>query len=209
MVFLFGGCTGFRAASDINAGRQALVINNNEQALAYFQRAVQSDPNYVFTSDAFRETAWTYLGRAQYQAGKFEEAEQSFRRALQVYPGDFLARLYLGLTLARAGNLAQALRELDGGLKATHEWLEYMQISRAYTSFWDPLRQIRSEIERDLDLIGGKDIDWPKLIESAEWIGQQMEEEVDRVRRDERRWRDRERDVGTRSGIGLGIGVGF
>jgi hypothetical protein len=120
-----------------------------------------------------------------------------------------LARLYLGLTLARAGNLAQALRELDGGLNATHEWLEYMQISRAYTSFWDPLRQIRSEIERDLDLIGGKDIDWPKLIESAEWIGQQMEEEVDRVRRDERRWRDRERDVGTRSGIGLGIGIGF
>lgn len=185
-----------------------MLINNTEQALAYFQRAVERDPNYVFVSDAFRESVWTYLGRAQYRAGRFREAQESFRRALEVYPDDFMARLYLGLTLARLGSHSGGLGEIQAGLKAMHEWLEYMQVSRAYTAFWDPLRQIRSEIEKDLDMIGGKDIDWPKLIESAEWIGQQMEEEVDRVRQDERRFRDREFDRG-RSGVGIGIGIGF
>jgi hypothetical protein len=36
-------------------------------------------------------------------------------------------------------------------------------------------------------VISGKDINWPKLIESAESVGRQMEEEVDHIRRDEQR----------------------
>jgi tetratricopeptide (TPR) repeat protein len=207
-LFAVAACASFSVSGDVQAGRQALLINNTEQALGYFQRAVERNPNYIFTSDAFRESVWTYLGRAQYRAGRLREARESFQRALAVYPDDFLARLYLGLTLARLENRTAALGETQGGLKAMHEWLEYMQVSRAYTAFWDPLRQIRSEIEKDLDMIGGKDIDWPKLMESAEWIGQQLEEEVDRVRQDERRFRDREFDRDHR-GIGIGIGIGF
>jgi tetratricopeptide (TPR) repeat protein len=207
-LFAVTACASFSVSGDVQAGRQALLINNTEQALGSFQRAVERDPNYIFTSDAFRESVWTYLGRAQYRAGRLREARESFQRALAVYPDDFLARLYLGLTLARLENRTDALGEAQAGLKAMHEWLEYMQVSRAYTAFWDPLRQIRSEIEKDLDMIGGKDIDWPKLMESAEWIGQQLEEEVDRVRQDERRFRDREFDRDHR-GIGIGIGIGF
>jgi tetratricopeptide (TPR) repeat protein len=206
-LFWLAACT-FQVAGDVQAGRQALLINNTEQALGYFQRAVERDPNYFFISDAFRESVWTYLGQAQYRAGRFKEAQQSFERALTIYPDDFMARLYLGLTLARLENPSAGFRETQAGLKAMHEWLEYMQRSRAYTAFWDPLRQIRTEIEKTLDMIGGKDIDSPKLIESAEWIGHQMEVEVDRVRQDERRFRDREFDR-DRPGIGIGIGIGF
>jgi tetratricopeptide (TPR) repeat protein len=209
-LFSVAACASFRVAGDVQAGRQALLIDNTEQALAYFQRAVERDPNYLFISDAFRESVWTYLGRAQYRAGRFREAQESFQRAFAVYPDDFMARLYLGLTLARLENRSDGLRETQAGLKAMHEWLEYMQVSRAYTAYWDPLRQIRSEIEKGLDTVGGKDVDWPKLIESAEWIGQQMEIEVDRVRQDERRFRDREFDRDRPGvGIGIGIGVGF
>jgi tetratricopeptide (TPR) repeat protein len=202
------GCVSFQVPSDVQAGRQALIINNTDEALGYFQRAAERDPNYVFVSDAFRESVWTYLGRAQYRAGRLNQAQQSFQRALTVYPDDFMARLYLGLTQARLENPAAGLRDTQAGLKAMHEWLEYMQTSRAYTAFWDPLRHIRSEIQKDLDMIGGKEVDWPKLIESAEWIGHQMEVEVDRVRQDERRFRDREFDR-DRPGIGVGIGIGF
>jgi tetratricopeptide (TPR) repeat protein len=138
--------------------------------------------------------------------GRFQEARQSLERALSVDPNDYLARLYLGLTLARRGNSSQALKELQTGLQGLYDFLEYMQSSRPYTAYWDPLRQIRSEIQNDLDMISGKDIDWPKLIDSAEWVGRQMEEEVDRVRRDEeRRLRNRDFPPG-RGGIGIGIG---
>jgi hypothetical protein len=34
-------------------------------------------------------------------------------------------------------------------------------------------------------MIAGKDIDWPKLIASAEWVGKKFEEESDVARQDE------------------------
>jgi hypothetical protein len=34
-------------------------------------------------------------------------------------------------------------------------------------------------------MIDGKEINWEKLISSCEWVGQKMEEEVDRATKDE------------------------
>jgi hypothetical protein len=34
-------------------------------------------------------------------------------------------------------------------------------------------------------MIAGKDIDWPKLIASGEWVGKKFEEESDVARQDE------------------------
>jgi hypothetical protein len=57
-------------------------------------------------------------------------------------------------------------------------------------------------------MISGRDIDWEKLIASAEWIGRKVEEELDVARQDERReFRDRD-NFGIR-GSGVGIGIGF
>jgi len=202
------GCVAFRVSGDVQSGRQALLTNKDEQALGYFQRAAESDPNYVFIYDTFREGIWTYLGRAQYGVGRLDEARHSLERALSVNQDDSLAKLYLGLTLARRSHDSQAVKQIQSGLQALYDWLEYMQSSRPYTDYWDPLRQIRSEIKTDLDMISGKDIDWPKLIDSAEWVGRQMEEEIERVRRDEER-RLRNKDFFPGSGVGLGVGIGY
>jgi tetratricopeptide (TPR) repeat protein len=185
-----------------------LLTNKDEQALGYFQRAAESDPNYVFIYDLFHEGVWTYLGRTQYRLGRFDEARQSLEHAVSADPDDTLAKLYLGLTLARRSHDSQAVKQLQSALQALYDWLEYMQWSRPFTDYWDPLRQIRSEIKKDLDIISGEDIDWPKLIESGEWVGDQMEEEVDRVQRDEQR-RFRDRDHFPYSGAGVGVGIGF
>jgi tetratricopeptide (TPR) repeat protein len=206
-TLLLYGCASFLIAGDFQSGRQALLTNKDEQALGYFQRVAEQDPTYVFVSDLFREGIWTYLGRVQYKLGRYEEARQSLEHALSIDRNDNLARLYLGLTLARRSSYAQGLEDIQAGLQGLYDWLEYMQARRPYTAFWDPLRQIRSEIKNNLDMVSGKDIDWPKLIESAEWVGRQMEEEVDRVRRDEeQRFRNRE---GGSSGVSLGVGIGF
>jgi tetratricopeptide (TPR) repeat protein len=210
LVFLVTGCVAFQVAGQVQSGRQALLINNNEQALAYFQQAVQSDPNYIFQSGLYREGIWTYVGRSQYSLGRLPEARQSLEKALSIYPDDYLARIYLGLTLLRSGEDARGLKELDSGLKGLYDWLEYINRTRPYSSFWDPLREIRSEIEKSLQMISSKDVNRQQLISSAEWIGKRMEEEIDLVRRDEqRRFRDQDFDRFPGRGMGLGIGIGF
>jgi hypothetical protein len=78
-----------------------------------------------------------------------------------------------------------------------------------YTAFWDPRREIRSAIEKDLEMLSSKDADRQQLISSAEWIGQRMEEEIDLVRRDEQRFMNREFEWSRGRGVGVGIGIGF
>jgi tetratricopeptide (TPR) repeat protein len=205
LALLFWGCATMRTAGLVQSGRQALLINNSETALAYFQQAADANPDYIFESVTFREGVWTYLGRAQYNLGRYQDARRSFERALSVYKDDNLARLYLGLTLARLGDYSQARKDTEAGLKGLYDWIEYMNRVRSITAFWDPLREIRSAIEKDLAMISGRDIDWPTLISDAEWIGQRMEQEIDNVRRDERLQFERDRERG-RSGFGLGVG---
>jgi tetratricopeptide (TPR) repeat protein len=207
-IFVLCSCS-FGVAGDVQSGRRALSINQDEQALAYFQRAADSDPNYIFTYDIFRESVWTYVGRVQYRMGRYDQARSSLERALSRDKDDLLAKLYLGLTLARRNNNSQGLPEIRTGLQQLYDWLDYMQYSRRFAAaFWDPLRQIRNEIKKDLDMISGKDIDWPKLFDSAEWVGREMEEEIDRVQGDEQRQFDR-RDFPRHSGGGVGVGIGF
>lgn len=208
-VVLSSGCSSLRVAGQVQSGRQALLAGNMERALPYFQEAANNNPDYIYESVLFRESIWTYLGRSQYALGMLEAARASFERALSVYRDDYLARIYLGLTLARLGDRSGGIKEIQTGMQGLYDWLEYMEGSRPFTAYWDPLREIRSELEKNLAMISGKDIAWDQLIASGEWIGKRTEEEIDNVRRDERR--DFERRDGDRHGRGmsLGIGVGF
>src|SRR5438093_9692028 len=148
--FLLSACAGFQTAGQVQSGRRELLINNPEQALGYFQQAAQSNPNYIFQQELFREGIWTYVGRAQYATGKLQDARQSLERALSIYRDDYLARLYLGLTLVRSsGEGSSGLKEIESGMKGLHDWLEYANASRPFEAFWDPLRPIRSELEKD------------------------------------------------------------
>jgi hypothetical protein len=64
----------------------------------------------------------------------------------------------------------------------------------SYGQYWDPKREIRSEIQSDLAMISGKGLDWQKLIASGEWVGRRVEEEIDLARRDESRDLSRDGD---------------
>lgn len=203
LLFL-SACVSFRVGGQVQAGRQALLANDPEAALSHFQQAAQTDPNYRMVSGPFREGVWTYVGRAQYHSGKFSEARQSFERAISLDGADPLARLYLGLTLAQSGDRSKALKEIEAGMKGIYDWLEYINYNTVYGPFWDPAREIRSQIEKDLAMISSKEIDWQRLISNGEWLGRKIEEEVDLARQDERR--HRERDFDRRSGVFIGVG---
>jgi tetratricopeptide (TPR) repeat protein len=187
MVFFLSGCDSFKVAGQFQSGRQAFLAKNYEESLTFFQKVARADPNYIFESGLYRQGIWNYVGRAQYHTGKLLEARQSLERALSIYQDDHLARLYLGLTRARSGDSANGVRDIESGMKGLYDWLEYYESRKPFEAFWDPGREIRSAIEKEIKLISANKIDWPQLIPNAEWLGQKFEDEIDQVRRQESR----------------------
>jgi tetratricopeptide (TPR) repeat protein len=183
------------------------LANDPERALAYFLDAAQRDPQFVYRSMYFSEGIWTYVGRTQYATGRLKEARQSLERALAHDKDDNLAKLYLGLTLARSGDFPRGLKEIEAGMRDLYDWLEYIDRSRPFEGYWDPSREIRKAIDNYLAASGGGDFSRGQLIPDAEWVGQAMENEIDRARRDERR--QFERDLERGRGFSLGVGIGF
>ncbi|HUK42592.1 MAG TPA: hypothetical protein VLX11_16170 [Candidatus Acidoferrales bacterium] len=253
-------CAAIESQGDFTAGRQALIKGDSSTALTYFQRVASADPNYVTTYTVFRESIWTYIGRAQYSAGKLTDAKPSFEKALSSVSDDQLARLYLGLTLLRLpqaaarsdaftlqdvlyalregidpkrvaalarergvafdltkdsenqlrnggadsslvdeirkiraeslkkrseNQTAQGAKELSSALAGLRDSLDYAIANSTQGRFWDPSGEIRGQIKSGLSLLAARDPDWPKVISTGEWIGQTLEEEIDRARRDE------------------------
>jgi Tfp pilus assembly protein PilF len=195
LIVLVSGCAGFQAAREVNSGRQAYLIGNNEAAYAHFQKAAEVDPNYVYGT-ALRQGVWSYVGRVNYDMGRLPQAREALERALAANREEDLSRVYFGLALAREGDRQRGLKEIEGGLRGVHQWLEYVDQNHgaSFGRFWDPAREIRSAIQTDLAMISGRDIDWQKLIASGEWVGKRMELESDRARRDETMERNRESD---------------
>jgi len=195
LILLLSGCAGFQAAREVNSGRQAYLIGNNEVAYAHFQKAAQVDPSYVYGT-ALRQGIWSYVGRVNYDMGRLPQAREALERALTANREEDLARLYFGLALAREGDRQRGLKEIEGGLRGVHQWLEYVDQNQgaSFGRFWDPAREIRSAIQTDLAMISGRDIDWPKLIAAGEWVGKRMEVENDRASRDETIDRNRDND---------------
>jgi tetratricopeptide (TPR) repeat protein len=186
-------CASLQVGSDVAAGRRALLAGNNETALAYFQSAAQRDPNYKYGT-AYPQSVLSYVGRTEYATGRLPQAQKTLEKALSTNQGEDLTRLYLGLALARSGDQQRGLKEIEGGLRGVHDWLEYVAEAHRFSfgQYWDPTREIRSAIEGDLATISGREFDLKQLIASSESIAQKMEEETDRARQAETRERSRE-----------------
>ena len=194
LLFFLSACA---AETNVQRGRMALLYGDPTVALASFQSAAELDPNYFYFS-VFPQGIWTYVGRAYYIAGKYPEARHALERAISLHKDDNMAKLYLGLNLARSGDRQRGLKEIEDGLRGLHEWLDSVNQYAAfsYGQYWEPTNEIRSEIQNSLTLISGKELDWQKLIASGEWVGRKVEEEIDLARQQESRDRSRGDDRG-------------
>jgi tetratricopeptide (TPR) repeat protein len=195
MLVLLSGCATFLAGSDMQSGRQAFLIGNNEAAVSYFRNAAQKDPNYVHGT-ALQQGIWSYVGRSEYATGRLPAAREALERALSANRQEDIARLYLGLTLARDGDRQKGLQEIQGGMKGIYDWLESITSTYRYSfgQYWDIRREIRSSIQGDLAMLDAKDINWPKLLADGEWLGKRIEQESDDARRQESEDRSRDSD---------------
>jgi len=192
-VFL-AGCTSLQVGGEVQSGRQALLKGNNEAALGYFYSAAQRDPNYVYaTGSSPRQGVWSYVGRSEYLTGRLPQARQTLERALSGNREEDIARLYLGLTLAREGDRQSGLKEIESGMRGINDWLDYINQAQRFSigQYWDPGRDIRTAIQSDLAMISGRDLDWQRLIADTEWLGIRMEQESDLARRQEAQARSR------------------
>jgi tetratricopeptide (TPR) repeat protein len=180
---LLSACGGtFQTAGDIAQGRQALFRGDYQGALGYFQSAEQSDPNYIYGTE-LREGVLSYLGRAQYLTGSLAQARQTLDQALAKHKGDNLARLYLGMTLARQDDRKVGLQQMEAGMKGVAAFLNYITSAFAtgFGQFWDPGRSIRNAIANNLAIIAKGNFDWPTVIANGESIAMNMEQEPDRA----------------------------
>ena len=195
LVVFLAGCTSLQSGGEVQYGRQALLKGSNETALGYFYSAAQRDPNYVYaTGSSPKQGVWSYVGRSEYLTGRLPQARQTLERALSANRQEDIARLYLGLTLAREGDRQRGLKEIESGMRGITSFLDYINQAQRYSigQYWDPGRAIRSAIQGDLAMISGKDLDWQRLIEDTEWLGIRMEQESDLARRQEAQARSRD-----------------
>jgi tetratricopeptide (TPR) repeat protein len=257
-LVLVAACAGVESGGEFASGRRALMSGDSAVALTYFEPIAKRDPNYVAPFTSFRESIWTYLGRAQYQSGKLIEAKNSLERALSQIPNDSIAKLYLALTnlrlqstekatnpftlqdisfalrervepkrvaalvrergvafdlttesesqLRKAGaddflldeiksiraeaskqrriSESEGAKELAAALNGIRDQLDYLNSTRQGI-FWDPNKEIRSQIQTGLSLLSAPQPDWQKALSTSEWVGQRLEEEIDLARRDE------------------------
>jgi tetratricopeptide (TPR) repeat protein len=184
-LVLLSGCVGLQVSGEVQRGRKQLITGNPTAALGHFQRAAELDPGYVTDFTPLQQGVFTYVGKTYYTVGKLPEARKALEQAVSRHRDDYLARLYLGLALARDGNREGGLKEVTSGMRGIHDWLESIDQYTQYGRFWDPGRKIRTQITTDLAMASGREVDWLGLMTSAEWVGRQMEEEIDLARRDE------------------------
>jgi len=178
-LLLLSGCVSYQVGGDIQKGRLALMYGDPNVALEHFQRAADSNPNYLLDFSIFDEGVWTYVGRAYYAMGKLPEAQKAFERARSLHKQDHLAKLYLGLVLGRDGDRPRGLREIEAGLRGLGDWLDDLERNLSDGVYWDPGLHLRKEIQRSLAMIESRDVNWTQLIASGEWLGKEFEEEID------------------------------
>jgi tetratricopeptide (TPR) repeat protein len=80
---------------------------------------------------------------------------------------------------------ARAAKELAAALTGLRDDLDSFIATTTQGRFWDPGGELRKEIRNGLTLLSGRDQDWKKIIVNGEWLGEKLEDEIDRARRDE------------------------
>ena len=179
-LLLTQGCAGLTVGQDVLAGRNALQTGRSNEAIGYLTRAAAQDPNYTLQY-SISEGVLTILGRAYYEAGRDADARATLEKALARDRDDSIARLYLGLTLVRAGERERGATEIQSGLRGIQDRLEYLAANSYSGIFWDPNRTIRNNIKATLE----QRTDSAEVFASAQHIGDLVDREIDLARRDE------------------------
>jgi tetratricopeptide (TPR) repeat protein len=189
ILILLTGCTAFQTSNELHRGRVALLGGMPDAAVAHFTQVTALNGNARYSQ--LQEGAWTYLGRAYYDAKKYPEARQALDRAAAINSDDSFARLYLGLTRARQGDYETGRKEVLLGLKGLYDWLDYIAYNASTGAYWDTTGEIRAELQAMQSGVQAANPNFDPLFARLETLGTRIEHEIDLASRDESRERNR------------------
>ena len=177
------GCVASQATQEIQQGRRALLIGNPEVAVQHFERAAAFDSKRA--SSPLGESAWTYLGRAYYDARSYSSARQAFDRALIQNQDDDIARLYLSLIGAHERQDTPSHKQVQAGLQEVYDRIDYIKRFTFAGEFWDPSNQLTAELVDLIKAVSAPQVNWNNVIPRVEELMLKIENEVDQAQRDE------------------------
>ena len=187
MIFFTGCAANFQGGGDIAQGRQALLRGDYPAALGYFQSAEKAGPNYVYGTE-LREGVLSYLGRAQYLNGQLPTARSTLQQALAAHKSDNLARLYLGLTVAKERDQKAAEADIQSALKGMGDFLNYIinTFSDSFGQFYDQSGSLRKSIAANQTMLVSGKSDWATLIANCESLAINYEQVEDIATQEQR-----------------------
>jgi predicted Zn-dependent protease len=135
MTEAMSGAPGGGAYEWLRRGLHLLERGDAAAAAVLLDRAARDQPDSASVLEA--------LGRAQYQAGRAEEAADAFGKLVQAKPDADYAHFGLGMALTRLGRLTEAVEHLALATAMRPERQDYH----------DRLRQVRATLRarRDAD----------------------------------------------------------
>jgi len=176
------GCAASHAAHEIQEGRRALLIGSPEIAVQHFERAAALDSKNA--GSPLGESAWTYMGRAYYEAMKYSPARQALDRALAQNQDD-VARVYIGLIDARERSNEADHKQLQAGLQGVYDRIEYIKRFTFAGEFWDPSNRLTTEVLELIQALSAAQVNWNDVIPRVEEVMLKIENEIDQAQRDE------------------------
>src|SRR5262245_53607002 len=85
-LLIVAACAGVESGGEFASGRRALMSGDSAVALTYFEPIAKRDPNYVAPFTSFRESIWTYLGRAQYSPASSSKPRVHWKERCPKFP---------------------------------------------------------------------------------------------------------------------------
>ena len=113
-----------------------------ELAVKAFEGVVAEDPTYKFSL--------TYLGRAYYIKGRYQDAFAILQRAVAIHNDDEMAWMALGLTQMRLGQNDKGVESLKGGITLASKVMVDGYHNYLY---WDTRGLIRASMRRSAFLL--------------------------------------------------------
>ena len=177
------GCAASQATLEIQEGRRALLTASPEIAVQHFERAAALDSKNP--GSPLAESAWTYMGRAYYEAMKYSLARQALDRALAQNQDDDVARAYIGLIGARERSNEADRKQLQAGLQGVYDRIEYIKRFTFAGEFWDPSNRLTAELLELIKALSVAQVNWNDVIPRVEEVMLKIENEIDQAERDE------------------------
>jgi tetratricopeptide (TPR) repeat protein len=128
-----------------------------DTAIGALENVVSQDPTY--------KHSLTYLGRAYYRKGRYQDAFAILQRAVAVNKEDEIAWIALGLTQLRLGQNDNGLESLKGGITLANKVMVDGYHNYIY---WDTRGLIRASMRQSAFLVAKGPEEKDKIIQSTD-----------------------------------------